>query len=171
MTIGQVKELVIALLDEKTDRDYKNKIPLFIDQGQRQIASFACPILKSEVVIFDVKGTDLPPLCHRVIKAEKDGREVCFSVFGQKICFSHSGEYTVFYEKRPDAITLETPLDTQLEIREDAAAALPYYVAAQCILKEHDQRYYFALLDNYNGIMANLRADHVDRGIVCTFTM
>lgn len=69
------------------------------------------------------------------------------------------GAFTLRYEARPADIPENAPDSLELEVAEEAASAVLFYVAAQCNSMEYDQRFFQSFYAQYQGKMANLAAE------------
>lgn len=74
-----------------------------------------------------------------------------------------SGEYMIEYEALPTKIDSNTPDDFEFELDEDVCQAIPYFVAALCVMKEDDKRPYDTFMEQFDSLMMNL-----DNGYVAT---
>lgn len=160
MTLGEVKERVLKLLDEsKPKNDLTEKIPLFVDAGQKEVSIY-CPIVQAEQFLAE---DELPTMCRKVIRVEdEDGVPVEYRVImdenGKRLA-ADSYPCTLLYEKIPRDITVDSADETKLEISEKAALAVIFYAAAQCNSMEYDQRFFQSFYAQYQGKLQNLTAD------------
>ena len=140
MTLGEAKQKTLRLLDEVTDKNYKDKFNLFFDMGQQRFATQVKPDDLYEVrAIFD-----------------SDYKTVGYMPIGDSIFVDQDGTYTLEYNAYPTKITAATPDTQELELSKDLQLALPYFVAAQCVIKESDQRPYVSYTDEMNSILASV---------------
>lgn len=70
------------------------------------------------------------------------------------------GTLQLTYEKMPDTITTMTPDTAEFEVSEDAQTALPYFVAAQCLLYEEPEAANY-LTAQFQNLLLNLRQDRI----------
>lgn len=157
MTLGQAKQKTLRLLDEKTDKDYRGKFNLFFDTGQRKVATQAKPIIKTRIFLTQGQPLPLPEDVFQVRRIQtQNGAAQDFRFTGNDILLP-AGSYLLEYSAYPQTIGEDTPDSYEFEIDADVQDALPYFVAAQCLIKENDQRPYYTYTDEYNAILVNAR--------------
>lgn len=160
MTIGELKEKVLKLLDESRPKnDLTQKIPVFVDAGQKEVSIYA-PVFAVQEYL---QSGALPEACRKVVRVtDEDGTPIGYSVIqtvlGKKLK-ADLYPCLLTYEKVPDTVNAATSADSELEISEKAALAVVLYVAAQCNSMEYDQRFFQSFFAQYQGKLQNLAAD------------
>lgn len=148
MTVGECKERVYMLLDEHSaggeiehDEDIELKMIRFMDAGQKALSSIK-PIIR-EYRIRRQEGKTLYSMPEDFLKLRKvwrDGRSYAgYPWRGKKIYIperERSEDITVEYAALPEKLEPETEDEYELEIDEDAAQALPYFICAQNLLPD-----------------------------------
>jgi len=184
MTLGEGKQLAVALLDEYSNNgtildsshrgrmDHMLRFSLFFDLAQKQ-AALARPLVGETDLTQDTPG-DTPgwreyPLPEgflrlRTLTDERGAPWELFRLTGESIALPESfrGTLRMQYDRAPRTITLSTPDDTPFEVAEDAQAALPYSVAAQCLLYEEPEASAF-LQEQFQNLLLNLRPERQER--------
>lgn len=159
-TVGQLKNLVLKLLDESNPKkDFSEKIPVFMDTAQKEVSLY-CPIRVQWVA--DQDG--LAPRTVRKILSVRDrsGQAVPYQTrMGPDGIFLQAQNYPVLAEceKIPEDITAQTKDDYKIELPERAVLAMAYYIAAQCNSLEYDQRFFQSFFAQYQGKLQNLAGD------------
>ena len=74
-----------------------------------------------------------------------------------RLNYYDDGEFLLQYQAYPTTIDGNTLDAYEFEIDQEAQEALPYYVAAYCVVTE-DQQYYVNFLSEYRGKLSNLDA-------------
>ena len=182
MTLGEGKRKVLMLIDEYSsggsitvDQDLNMRMADFFDLGQKNIANVqkiiraftpqeaqppmdtpaagrtACPLPE------DFKGP---------VRVWKDGRRESGCIFTQRAVLLPAedvGRVTVEYFAVPATIPQDAPDDYEFEVSEDAAACLPFFVAAQQLVVDLVVDYQ-PLLDQYNRMAAMLDTSLPDSG-------
>ena len=184
MTLGEGKQLVVALLDEYSNNgtilgsehrgrmDHMLRFSLFFDLAQKQ-AALARPLVGETYLCQDTPGTEpgwreypLPAGFLRLRRlTDEQGRNwELFRLTGEGISLPESfqGVLRLEYDRVPATITLNTPDTTPFEVAEDAQAALPYSVAAQCLLQEEPETSAF-LQEQFQNLLLNLRPERTSR--------
>ncbi len=151
MTLASLKERVLALLDERAgtvagDR-FLSKINLFTDMAQRE-AALAVPIISAEEIDVENGVARLPDNVCTAMGLYKNGKSVPFYQMGNSI-LADDGQYTLEFSAYPDEIRADSPDSTPLSVCDAAAQALPFYVAALCVMGE-DAAQYQTLLEHYS---------------------
>ena len=80
-----------------------------------------------------------------------------------RLNYYNDGEFLLQYQAYPTTIDGDTPDTYEFEIDIEAQEALPYYVAAYCVVTE-DQQYYVNFLSEYRGKLTNLDGDGIYGG-------
>lgn len=157
MTLGKAKEKLNQILDDnKPKADFSSKLNSFFDMGQKEIALYY-PIFRTK----KYKDGDIPTLpfdCFSAVQVFSDGAFTHFTVEDGAI-IGATTPFTLRYKARVEDITQETPDSYELETQEEAIIALLYFVAAQSLTMEHDQRFFQSFYAQYQGKLQNLSAD------------
>ena len=157
MTLGEAKQKTLRLLDEVTDKNYKDKFNLFFDMGQQRFATQVKPIVRSISATSTDNKLAVPDDLYEVRAIfDSDYKTVGYMPIGDSIFVDQDGTYTLEYNAYPTKITAATPDTQELELSKDLQLALPYFVAAQCVIKESDQRPYVSYTDEMNSILASV---------------
>ena len=168
-TVGQLKDLVLKLLDEsKPKTDLTGKIPVFMDTAQKEVSLY-CPIRAQYQAQAD---TTVPEDLRKILSVRQEGTAVpYYTVPGETGTVLVAAVYPVDveYEKIPADITAATEADYKLELPERAVLALAYYIAAQCNSLEYDQRFFQSFFAQYQGKLQNLSND--PEGVQFTVTV
>jgi len=146
MTLGEGKRRVLMLLDEYSidgaltvDEDLNARMNDFFDLAQRDVAAWQ-PIVRRISLALDGTGSqDLPPDVARVIRVRgQDGRAAdCEVVDGKLLCApGDTSVLTLDYIASPQKLGPDTADDCEFEVSEEAAACLPYFVAAQQLVAD-----------------------------------
>ena len=189
MTVGDCKKKALALMDENdlsaapysSDADIAAKLPLFITMGARVIAQqqkivktavFTNPHspasasegepdpLEDDYLLFKMPG-DFYQM-KAIIKATGTANMGTFTPDG-KLRVTGEGKWLVYYHAMPEEVTPETPESTALELSEDCAIALPYYVAANVLLADGDEGW-VNHMSQFNMIMNSLTPGKASAG-------
>ena len=148
MTVGECKELIYMLLDEHSaggeiehDEDIELKMIRFMDMGQKALSAIK-PIIR-EYKVRRQEGKTLYAMPEDFLKARavwRDGKKHAgYPWRGKKIYIperDRSEDIAVEYAAMPEQLTEDTDDEYELEIDEDAAQALPYFVCAQNLLPD-----------------------------------
>lgn len=158
MTLRQAKQIVKFLLDPELYDQYADKLNGFFDMGQKRIAATTDFIERQYTVTVDQPTTlDMEALDERFYKLRKvTGGE--WEKLTQTTIRLQKGNYTILYNVYPHSITAHTLPDYAFEVSEHAQTALPYYVAAQVSISEHDLRYHQVYSDEFASILENVDA-------------
>ena len=146
MTLGEGKRRVLMLLDEYSidgvqtvDADLDARMNDFFDLAQRDAAAWQ-PIVRRVSLALDGTGSqDLPPDVARVIRMRKQGAQaVGCEVVDGKLLYApgDTSVLTLDYIAAPQKLGPDTPDDYEFEVSEEAAACLPYFVAAQQLVAD-----------------------------------
>lgn len=164
MTLGELKNIVLHLLDENNKSDITKRFNSFFNIGQLEIATTCGFIIKTHFIANN-EGTyvyEMPKdfyIAQGIYVKDSNGFYVKTNDFiwqGEKELVLHKkGEYKILYKAYPVAITNETTDDFEFEIPLIAQNALPFYVAAQiCATDERDK--YVGFLQQYQHKLVNL---------------
>ncbi len=146
MTLEDGKRKVLMLLDEYStagsltvDADIDAKMNDFFDIAQKDVAQWQ-PIQRRAALELDGTGEQsLPEDVMRALKLTRDGKRARgFEVLDGKLLYpaGTTGSVTLDYVARPATIAQETPDEHAFEVSEEAAACLPFFVAAQQLLPD-----------------------------------
>ncbi len=156
MTLGQAKNIVRFLLDDKLFCDYEDKLAAYFDMGQKRIAA-TTDFIETEITVTvdSPRDVDLTERVERFYKLRRveGGRWERLNAARVRL---FEGEYRLICAVFPHDITAHTRDGYLFEISEAAQTALPYYVAAQVSTAEHDLRYYQIYQDEFAGILENV---------------
>jgi len=174
MNVTSCENKVVMLLDEmkvnKTSRtEYLAKFYDYLDIAQKRIAQTK-PIVKTYIIIKTASNNaydkfDLPNNLYQINRLYDDNLNNIEYLYlkPNKIALNGNleGNYTLEYKAYPVTIL---PTDdkntTNLELDEDACQAVPYFIAAQMLIKEDDQRPYDKYMSEFDSIMSNLNTDN-----------
>lgn len=147
MTFGQGKKKVYELLDEYSsggevliDEDIEKKMLDFFDTAQKLISKVA-PIFAVKTIKRKAGQTlyPMPSGFQKLVRVYKDGspsRRYRFIAGKLRIPESDTSEIMIEYQKLPDTLEDSLSDDNEFEVDEEACEAMPYYVAAQCLLAD-----------------------------------
>lgn len=165
MTIAELRTRVLALVDElKPQTGMVNRMNIFIDMGQKEIATTAAFIYRELEVICEEDFVDTPmPLDYfmldKVYRLE-GGRRAIYNRYNwldnRTMRLNGKGEYIISYKAYPTTITKETEDTHSLEITEEAQLALVLYVAAQLFAAESEQQFFQSFFSQYQGKLVNI---------------
>lgn len=144
MTLGEGKRKVLMLIDEYSssgtitvDKDLELRMVDFFDLAQKNIAGFK-PLIRSFTPTGEESGgtvrCPLPTGYIRAFRTWKGGRiSPGYPVAGGELLLPAEdvGGVWVEYFALPRTIPPDAPDDYRFEVDEDAAACMPYFVAAQ----------------------------------------
>lgn len=155
MTLAQAKQIVRFLLDAEVYFQYESKLVAYFDLGQKRIAC-TTDFLEADktLTVREACEMDLRELDERFYRLKKVQGGSWEKLSATRIAVQ-PGEYHIFYQLYPATITVETPESYEFEISEFAQTALPYYVAAQVTIAEHDLRYHQIYSDEFAAILEN----------------
>ena len=172
MTLGEGKDKVYMLLDEHSaggevehDEDIKKKMAYFFDIAQKQIAQIKKIVKVRKITPVSGKTEyAMPADFMGLYRVWRDDQATTsrFRWRGGKIQIPEryvGCEIVVEYFALPASINDETPDEYEFEVAEEAAQAMPYYVAAQQLLPD--------LVMDYSGMlqMYNLLISQLDTSI------
>lgn len=174
MTYAEAKKRVQQLLDEKTDKDYRDKFPGFFDSVQRDVATYK-PIVRRYVLPVTTTGQKkneypMPENFYRVYRVWKDWEIVSNGEWmGTSILIpdGDTARYEIEYFAYPEKITAETPEDYEFELAADAQEAMIVGVAHRCLAMEYDLRHPNNFYAMYQGMLQNLDSGQVDSFEIC----
>ncbi len=165
MNIYEANKMVMQLLDEETDEEFKNKLPGFYDHAQKQIATTIAPIEKTFVFVPDTTNEyDIADIVKKTISKTmyKLNRVVASDgisaerVYGRVYKLSKGIKYRVMCYVYPDTVNTDTDEHEYLfEVCEEALPALVYYAAAY-VASADDKALYSVFMDRYNNILQNI---------------
>ena len=175
MTLGDGKRKVLMLIDEYSsggsitvDRDLENRMADFFDLAQKHIAGYqrivrcfrpAAPEeAEAESPITGLTACPAPADFGQVFRVWRDGRLTSRYAWSGKailIPAEDIGRVAVEYFAVPANIPQDAPDDYTFEVGEDAAACMPYFVAAQQLVVDLVVDY-APLLELYNQMLASL---------------
>ena len=146
MTLGEGKRKVLMLLDEystggspDTDEDINLKMNDFFDIAQRDIAQWQPVTRRADVVLDGTGEQELPADVYRVLWIRRGGsraRDVEAVDGALMYPEGDTSTVTLEYLASPGKIGPETEDDYEFEVSEEAAACLPFFVAAQQLLPD-----------------------------------
>lgn len=173
MTLGEGKRKVLMLMDEYSssgsltvDKDLENRMADFFDLAQKNIAGYK-RIVRSFIPAAPAEGSpEASPVPGRiacpapedfgqVFRVWRDGRITRgYAWSGRAILLPPEdiGHVTVEYFAVPGTIPQDAPDDYKFEVDEDAAACMPYFVAAQQLVVDLVVDH-APLLDLYNRML------------------
>lgn len=100
----------------------------------------------------------MPQDFYKIEKITKDGNIVNGYYWENpkllRLNYYDNGEYLVQYQAYPTSIDEDTPDEYEFEVDIEAQEALPYYVAAYCVVTE-DQQYYVNFLTEFRSKLSN----------------
>ncbi|MBQ8605427.1 MAG: hypothetical protein IJ408_01710 [Clostridia bacterium] len=153
MTINEAHRLVKALVGEDDFHDVEDVLSSYYDLAQTEIATTVCPIRKS-CTLKAGKNVLLPDDLYRLIYVSESYERTDRN----HITTDGGGDVVIKYFAYPKKLYDDSPETTELEVDKRAQAAIPYYAAAQTVLSDSDMRRYYAFMDMYNSILANVNA-------------
>lgn len=138
MTIKEVKEKVLTLIEEydseeaeklTSDPDINAKINHCIDDIQVELSTIRRIRKKMSYNTEESNVLNKPADMYKIDKV----KECDFEVLGNEIVFdsNYKGEVNIYYDKYPEKIDSNTPLDYELEISRDALECLIYGALVQ----------------------------------------
>ena len=157
MTIGQAKQIVRFLLDGALYNQYEEKLAVYLDLGQKRIACTTAFLEReTEVEVNAPIEYDLETLerFYRLRRVE-GGKWQKLSPTRLRL---QGGRYRILYNIYPQTITPHTDDGTELEISPTAQIALPYFVASQVTMAEHDLCYYQIYADQFASVLESAAA-------------
>lgn len=158
MTLGQAKQIVRFLLDGELMNEYEDKLSAYFDMGQKRIACTTDFITrKGEISLEEASEVDLEERFERFYRIKRIEGGDWERLSPTKIKLP-KGKFFIHYDIYPTTITPHTEDDYVFEISDAAQMALPYYVAAQVTIAEHDLRYHQVYSDEFAAILENVDA-------------
>lgn len=174
MTLGEGKRKVLMLMDEYSsggtltvDKDLENRMVDFFDLAQKNIAGYkriirsftpAAPDGTEAAPVSGLIGCPAPADFAQVFRVWRGGRLTgAYAWSGRDILLPPSdvGRVMVEYFAVPATIPQDAPDDYVFEVPDDAAACMPYFVAAQQLVVDlvvdHQP-----LLDLYDRMLSTL---------------
>lgn len=148
MTLGEGKRRVLMLLDEysnggevSADEDIRLKMADFFDMAQKDMANYKRIIRARELTRGGSGGSMyswlLPEDLSEVFRVWQDGRCTSgWAVVGDRLVTRKADEVTLEYFALPASLGPDTPDGYEFEVSEDAAACLPFFVAAQQLMSD-----------------------------------
>ena len=163
MKVIDVIGKIMVNLDEVTSSnlvtnsgEYIDKIYPLIDTIQREIATIVKPIKKYSTVVSSNLQIDFPTDCFEFLRVyNTDLSPVKYQIINGIIYVEDDGTYTLYYNKYPDTIDVNTPNETELEIDKDCQEALVYGVCAGICINDEPELY-DTYSDRYNTMLANI---------------
>ena len=172
MTLGEGKDKVYMLLDEHSaggevehDEDIEAKMTSFFDVAQKQLAQIKKIVKVRRITPVSGKSEYAMPAdfmgLYRVWRDDVPATNR-FQWRGGKIRIPEryvGCEIVVEYFAVPETIPADAPDTYEFEIAEEAAQAMPYYVAAQQLLPD--------LVMDYSGMLAmyNMMISQLDKSL------
>lgn len=149
MTLGEGKRRVLMLLDEyssggelTTDEDIEKKMHDLFDAAQKDVASYKRILRTQELALSGGEGErvfyDLPTDLAGIFRIWKGKELRQYPIIGGKLAAdgNETGTLLIEYFAIPQTIGPETEDSYTFEVSEDAAACLPFFVAAQQIMPD-----------------------------------
>lgn len=159
MTLGEAKNIVHFLLDRTLLEEYADKINSYFDLGQKRVAATTDFIERiKEITVEEPTVIDLEQMEERFYKLRKVEGENEYEKQDQTHLRLQKGTYRLFYNVYPQTITNRTPDSYEFEISEIGQTALPYFVAAQVSIAEHDLRFHEVYNEEFANLLVNIDA-------------
>lgn len=146
MTLGDGKDKVLKLLDEYSsggvvtlDQDINLRMNKFFDIAQKDVAAWQPIIRRCDVELDGTGAQSLPADVCEVLKITRNGvRAPRYEIIGSKIIYNAGDESTITldYTAIPASITDDTADTYELEVSDDAANCIPFFVAAQQLIPD-----------------------------------
>jgi hypothetical protein len=181
MNLGEVKDRALMLMREwSTDgvkipdgdnADYLNSMYAFADIAQKQIAkrrriraSYDITQTAEDTETVEMNKYDLPDDFYqldKIIYTNEDGvyaQVTSFNWEGKKtlvIPNDITGTFHVHYFRLPTTITSTTDDSYEFEVDEDVQSAIPFFIAAQCMMDEDIGRATLKL-NEYHAMLAEI---------------
>ena len=161
MTLGEAKTKIYMLLDEHSaggevshDEDIELKMRFFLDMAQKELAKTEKIVRTQRISRRSGKSEyRMPENFASLCRVWRDGKPTGkYRWRAGSIIIPESDtakEIVVEYFAVPETIPEDAPDDYEFEISEEAANAMPYYVAAQQLLPDLVMDY-GAMLTRYN---------------------
>ncbi len=152
MQLGQAKARLFALLDETgADSAMNSRLDHFFDIGQREICLYYPIYKRADYAEGDPRA--LPEDCFAPVQLIGPGGDARAADAARGL---PEGAFTLVYQARPDPLPSGAADDTPLSLPDEAADALVFFVAAQCMATEQDQRFFQNFFAEYQGRLAGL---------------
>lgn len=144
MTFGEGKRKVFQLLDEYTsggtvsiDADVEQKMADFFDLAQKDVAQTK-KLYRTAVLTQEEDGScALPEDLLELGRVWQNGRRTDrYDVIAGRLIPEAAGELRIEYAALPATVPENAAEEYEFEVAEDAAACMPYYVAAQVLLPD-----------------------------------
>lgn len=161
MTVKEANKTVRRLIGEDDFHDVEDILPSYYSLAQVQIATTAAPIEKVVQAPCGVT-TLLPDDLYRLIGVK--GSFVRIDT--HHIFIDGEGSAAVRYYAYPAPIRDDCDIMTEFEVCPEAQMAIPYYAAAQTVLADSDMRRYYAFMDMYNSVLANVSAGREGKSLL-----
>lgn len=149
MTLGEGKRKVRKLLDEYSsggeitvDEDIEHRLADLFDLGQKDVAQVKKIYRTITLELTGGEGLqkyELPADLLELVHIRCDGRITGkYTVIGRELVADGNDRSTLLieYAALPATIPADAGDDYELEVEEDAANCIPYYVAAHCLLAD-----------------------------------
>lgn len=143
MTLGEGKRKVYMLLDEYSsggeitrDADIENKMADFFDMAQKDLARI-CRIVRLHAIENDDDETEfsMPEDFQQMKTVWRNGKRYRgYRWKNGKIIIPDGAAVEIEYYANPATVDAETPDEYEFEIRDNAAQAMCFYVAAQQLI-------------------------------------
>lgn len=183
MTLGEGKEKVYQLLDEyssggtvTTDEDIENKMANFFDIAQKHVAQIrrirrAWEIENVRETVADAPAeVPMPAGFLKLIAVWRDGKRYRGYRWKAGKLVIPAGDTAetieIEYFALPETITGETADSYEFEVREEAANALPFFVAAQQLITDLviDYAGLYAIYNDMLNLLAKQESEENDGG-------
>ena len=161
MTVGHANRLVRALVGEDDFHDVEDILSSYYDIAQTEIATTVAPIFKTATVPCGKKVT-LPSDLFRLISVSSGYErhdKTHITVIGD-------GSAVIGYYAFPQKLTDDVMPSQEFEVSAHLAPAIPYFAAAQTVLADSDMRRYYAFMDMYNSVLANVSAGREGKSLL-----
>lgn len=171
MTLGEGKRKVLMLIDEYSssgtitvDKDLEVRMADFFDLAQKNVSAYKRLIRSFVPAVGETTGSSgtvkcpVPENYIQTFRVWKDGRITQkYPVIGRELLLPSRdvGEVLVEYFAIPHTIPPDAADEYQFEVDEDAAACMPYFVAAQQLVVDLVVDYQ-PLLDLYDRMLRAL---------------
>lgn len=181
MTLADGKRKVLMLIDEyssggtiSNDEDLNVRMADFFDMAQKNVSAYR-KIIRTFTPNGDYPGVSpadgfvackLPSNFRSPFRVWKNGKVTKRYTFTQNAILipeSDIGSVVVEYEAMPETIDHDAPDDYEFEVDEDAAACMPYFVAAQQLMVDLVVDYQ-PLLQMYERMVAGLETSEPSSG-------
>ena len=146
MTLGEGKRKVRKLLDEYSsggeitvDEDIENRMADLFDMGQKDVAQTKKIYRVLSLPLTGQKTYDLPADLSELLCIRCDGRITGkYKIIGGKLMAEEGdgSSLLIEYTATPATIPADAGDEYELEVAEDAANCIPYFVAAHCLMAD-----------------------------------